>query len=70
MSPGLRLPAAPCSAYPAGMWAITHDDFTQTSFIRHLEWPGFAFFYSNEQKDFGAFYVGNGVKNSDILFMI
>lgn len=52
------------------MWALTTDEFTQTTFVRHLEWPGFTFFFSNETKDFGAFYVGCGVRNGDILFMI
>lgn len=66
---------SPCSLFlpsslPSGMWAISYDEFTQTAFIRHLEWPGFSFFFSNETKDYGAFYVGSGVKNGDILFMI
>lgn len=59
-----------CEPPTPGMWAITYDEFSQTAFIRHLEWPGFSFFFSNETKDYGAFYVGSGVKNGDILFMI
>ena len=53
-----------------GMWALTYDGFKQTSVIRHTEWPGFTFFFSNGSKDYGEFYMGSGVKNKDVLFMI
>ena len=52
------------------MWALTYDAFKQISCIRHTEWPGFVFFYSNAVKDYGSFYVGSGVKNTDVLFML
>ena len=49
---------------------LKYNGFEQTAFLQHLEWPGFAFYYSNSTKNAGSFYFGSGQQQSDIMFMI
>jgi len=44
---------------------------TQTT-IRSFLWPGYIAFhdFGSSRKEYGGVYLGNGIKNSDLPFMI
>ncbi len=45
----------------------------QSSFsvvLRSLQWPGFFFYHKQESKKFGSVYMGEGLKNDELTFMI
>jgi radial spoke head protein 9 len=50
-------------------FAITMDNRKSVIFIRSLHWPGMQFYHKIDSKLFGFFYIGDGEKNFDILFM-
>jgi radial spoke head protein 9 len=59
---------------PRGQWTIQGggdaDDSGRTVTIRSLQWPGFSFFHKAGTKKFGGIYVGDGLKNEQLQFMI
>ena len=56
---------------PKGLWIIQggkQDDRTVN--IRSIMWPGFIFYHKKGTKKFGNLYIGDGLKNEEIHFMI
>eukprot|EP00793_Prasinoderma_coloniale_P003278 PRCOL_00005913-RA len=53
-----------------GSWAVQYDAFSRTATLRSLLWPGFVFFLNNDSGAYGSLYVGSGMKNEDLPFMI
>lgn len=57
---------------PRGLWTIQggkdHDDKIIT--IRSIMWPGFIFYHKAGTKKFGNLYIGDGLKNEELHFMI
>jgi hypothetical protein len=46
------------------------DDAGNIVTIRSLQWPGFTFYHKQGTKKFGNLYVGDGLKNDELHFMI
>ena len=38
--------------------------------VRSLQWPGYQFFHTLESSRFGAMYIGDGLKNLEIHFIV
>ena len=55
---------------PEGSWAVKSDDISGQTTLCSLVYPGFAFYYSSVHKTWGGLYVGTGVKNTDLLFLL
>jgi len=55
---------------PIGCWSMQYDSATRLVLLRHLLWPGFVMFLRPESPNWGRCYVGNGVQNVDIAFML
>eukprot|EP00899_Mesostigma_viride_P024184 jgi/Mesvir1/4950/Mv04572-RA.1 len=53
-----------------GAWSLQHDSFKQQTILQSLLWPGYVFYFSNLNKTYGALYLGDGLKNNDLAFMI
>ena len=53
-----------------GSWALQYDGFSQTAVLRSLLWPGFVFFLDNSSGRYGSLYVGSGIINTDLPFML
>mmetsp|Transcript_17810 Transcript_17810/g.17038 ORF Transcript_17810/g.17038 Transcript_17810/m.17038 type:complete len:100 (-) Transcript_17810:27-326(-) len=75
----LNLPGAPFNPRfleclteddPKGLWSIQKNPNGWNVHIRSLYWPGFAFYHSVRDKKFGSFYLGDGLKNDQLHFMI
>ena len=51
-------------------WSI-HVDSTKTiSTLRNLIWPGYFAYHKANTDDFGGVYIGYGIKNIDIPFLL
>lgn len=60
--------------FPRGQWTIQggsdSDDSNRIVSVRSLLWPGFYFYHKAGSKKFGNFYVGDGLKNDELQFII
>lgn len=60
--------------FPRGQWTVQggldHDDSSRIVSIRSLMWPGFTFYHKAGTKRFGNLYIGDGLKNDELQFMI
>ena len=55
---------------PRGFWSLNYDGYSNTTVIRSLAFPGYAFYYSGTTKTWGGSYQGYGHGNRDLLFML
>ena len=56
---------------PHGVWSIQRDSATGTiAILRNLMWPGSYAFHKAGTKQFGSLYVGDGLKNTELPFML
>jgi radial spoke head protein 9 len=55
---------------PKGCWNFQHDLSQQTVLGRSLMWSGFHFYHKHGQNKFGSVYIGDGLKNLELQFMI
>ena len=53
-----------------GSWSVHHDSFKGTSVLRSLLFPGYCFYYNSHDLTWGALYVGDGLQNNDLVFML
>eukprot|EP00347_Sterkiella_histriomuscorum_P001082 403373397 len=56
--------------YPKGAWNIVKDTTQQVALIRSKLWPGYYAYHRVNTYIFGGLYIGNGIKNLDLPFMI
>ncbi|CDW83569.1 radial spoke head [Stylonychia lemnae] len=55
---------------PKGVWSIQADSCKTNAIARNLLWPGFGFYHKHGSKKFGNMYIGDGLKNDELPFMI
>ena len=55
---------------PKGVWSIQTDSEKRSVNCKNLLWPGYFAFHRLESGVFGSMYMGNGIKNIDVAFMI
>jgi len=53
-----------------GTWAVAFDPFRSTAVVRSLLYPGYNFYYDGNDLTWGALYVGTGLRNDDLIFML
>ena len=46
------------------------DERSESVMVRSLAWPGYQFFHTLSSNRFGAMYVGDGLKNLEIHFIV
>ena len=51
-------------------WAIQRDAAKQQTTCRNLIYPGYTFFYDEKQPSWGDVYLGTGLRNNDLIFML
>ena len=52
------------------LWTIGRDVTQSTAVMRSRRWPGYYAFHRCNTPVFGGFYLGNGIKNCDLEFMV
>lgn len=55
---------------PKGAWSIQADSSGMVTTIRSLLWPGYVAYNIASMKAFGGIYLGDGLKNKDLAFML
>lgn len=53
-----------------GSWSIRADPFKSVTVLRSLLYPGYFFYYNQHEATWGSLYVGDGLKNNDLVFML
>ena len=46
------------------------DEREENVIVRSLMWPGYQFYHKIGSNKFGAVYVGDGLKNAELHFII
>mmetsp|Transcript_28676 Transcript_28676/g.55979 ORF Transcript_28676/g.55979 Transcript_28676/m.55979 type:complete len:306 (-) Transcript_28676:110-1027(-) len=55
---------------PAGAWSLKYDTPNNMIIIRSLAFPGYVFFSVVNSNVYGSAYVGTGLRNWDLAFML
>lgn len=55
---------------PKGCWSIQYQKGASCVALRSLVWPGAVFYHAIGTPAYGHVYVGNGLKNNDLIFML
>ena len=55
---------------PSGTWNILRDTTEQVVIVRSNLWPGFFTYHKVNTPAYGSVYIGTGVKNLDLPFLI
>lgn len=55
---------------PKGCWSLQMDERCCVALMRSLAWPGFQFFHKVNSKKFGNVYIGDGLKNQEVHFIV
>ncbi|KAL4462089.1 hypothetical protein ABPG74_000934 [Tetrahymena malaccensis] len=55
---------------PKGCWSVQIDSSKTSATVRSLLWPGFVGYHRANSQIFGYAYIGNGIKNSDLPFLL
>lgn len=55
---------------PKGAWSLQIDHSGSLATVRSFLWPGYFAFHKANSNSFGGIYIGDGVKNTDLPFMI
>lgn len=53
-----------------GSWSVHSDSFRGLTVLRSLLYPGYCFYYSSHDLTWGGLYIGDGLQNSDLVFML
>lgn len=53
-----------------GTWAVQYDAFKGVAQVRSLLFPGYFFYYAANELTWGSLYVGDGLRNNDLIFML
>lgn len=55
---------------PHGCWALQKDMTHSIAILRNRSWPGYVAYHKANTKTFGSIYIGEGIKNAELPFMI
>lgn len=55
---------------PRGTWTVRYDELLGRAMVRSLVWLGYTFYFDSRTLNFGGMYVGTGVRNNDLIFML
>jgi radial spoke head protein 9 len=55
---------------PKGCWSLQVDHSNTLATLRNFLWPGYFGFHLVSTQRFGGIYIGDGIKNSDLPFML
>ena len=59
-----------CRDMPKGKWSLQLDERCERALLRCLAWPGFQFFHKVGSGKFGNVYMGDGLKNQSLHFLV
>lgn len=57
-------------ALPKGSWVTRMNALSSSVSLRSLLWPGYSFYAVADKSYYGSLYVGHGIKNYDLAFLL
>lgn len=58
------------SDLPKNCWSIAKDCTSSVATVRNLLWPGYYAYHRSHTPIYGALYIGYGIRNQDLPFML
>lgn len=58
------------SSLPKKSWATRLDAGSSSVHLRSLLWPGYAFYAVAQKSYHGSIYIGHGIRNNDLAFLM
>jgi len=55
---------------PQGCWSVQKDTSGRMAIMRNFSWAGYTAYHCVNSADFGGVYVGDGLRNDDLPFMM
>jgi len=55
--------------FPSKAWTLQFDATNNVVCGKSLLWPGYVFYHVPQTNTYGSYYIGDGCKNLDLLFM-
>jgi len=55
---------------PLKCWNMQSNNRGDTVLIRSLTWPGYQFCHRKSSKQFAGVYIGDGLKNQEVHFIV
>jgi len=55
---------------PRGTWTVRFDELQGKALLRSMIWLGYTFYFDARTCEYGGLYVGTGVRNNDLIFML
>lgn len=55
---------------PTTMWSIKANECANSVYVYNVYWEGYSFYSILNSAEYGSVYLGNGIPNSDIAFMM
>ena len=56
--------------FPKNSWSLVKDTTGSVANLRNNLWPGFYSFHRVNTPVFGSLYIGNGIRNNELPFMV
>ena len=56
--------------FPRNCWSLVKDSTTTVANLRNNLWPGYFAFHRVNTPVYGGIYIGNGIRNNDLPFMV
>ena len=56
--------------FPKSSWSLVKDTTGAVANLRNNLWPGFYSFHRVNTTVFGSLYIGDGIRNNDLPFMV
>lgn len=56
--------------FPRNSWSLIKDSTESIANLRNTLWPGFYAFHRLNTPQYGSLYIGHGVRNNDLPFMV
>ncbi len=53
-----------------GAWSVQKDTTDSTVIIRNKLWPGYYSYHRTNSSIYGGLYIGSGIRNNDLPFML
>ncbi len=53
-----------------GAWSVQKDTTESTVLIRNKLWPGYYSYHRTNSSIYGGLYIGSGIRNNDLPFMV
>eukprot|EP00968_Pinguiococcus_pyrenoidosus_P016321 scaffold1557_cov246-Pinguiococcus_pyrenoidosus.AAC.15 len=55
---------------PDEIWSLVYDESKTMALLQSHYWPGYTFYHEMDSGNYGGAYIGYGIENKDVAFMV